>query len=455
MSWFRSKSKQSPASSPTTPTETPRAQETTFSVGDRVEIGQNGSWSAGSTGEVTYISGSFYEVMLDDRGLKIDASSAEFRLIAPYVPHVFQVGQRVRLPQEFVGNTWHTEPDFVAGEGPGPDGTGDPVSFPAGTVGTVMSADPRNLPPAEARYLVGLDRLEGRTAILAIRGINLERIPGRARIVSGDDGIDHVVPLFSYHDHVLLRKPLTGEDGSTFEAGLEGAIDVAGQDLPVSVMATCWETGIYTVSLFEDQSGRDRGVINVHASVLQLKSDFLTSPYPSISWTDEATDANSESASSRRSEAADGSPSAVDTSAVRDLWAWVVAATENDEEAADAIVAKGDHVKAVVRAAAVYILAKLREQGTDPVAYSRSMIGVITEKGAPGSTRDLWAFIVAAGEDDQKTADAILARGDHVEMLVWATSHIMGKLREQGIDPAAYGRSMMEVITEKGAKGEL
>jgi hypothetical protein len=51
-------------------------------------------------------------------------------------------------------------------------------------------------------------------------------------------------------------------------------------------------------------------------------------------------------------------------------------------------------------------------------------------------------------------ADAILANGDHVEMLVWATSHIMAKLRDQGTDPAAYGRSMVGGSAEKEDKGE-
>jgi hypothetical protein len=46
-------------------------------------------------------------------------------------------------------------------------------------------------------------------------------------------------------------------------------------------------------------------------------------------------------------------------------------------------------------------------------------------------------------------ADAILANGDHVEMLVWATSHIMAKLRDQGTDPAAYGRSMVGGSAER------
>lgn len=51
-------------------------------------------------------------------------------------------------------------------------------------------------------------------------------------------------------------------------------------------------------------------------------------------------------------------------------------------------------------------------------------------------------------EDDQQAADAILARGDHEKMLVWATNHLMMKMREQGTDPVAYGRSMIETTTE-------
>jgi len=69
--------------------------------------------------------------------------------------------------------------------------------------------------------------------------------------------------------------------------------------------------------------------------------------------------------------------------------------------------------------------------------------------------RDLWAFLVAAGEEDRETADAILARGDHEKILVWATNHIMMKPREQGTDPVAYGRSMIEAIKEKQAQREL
>jgi hypothetical protein len=165
----------------------------------------------------------------------------------------------------------------------------------------------------------------------------------------------------------------------------------------------------------------------------------------------------------KRQEAVDGVPSAVDTSEARDVWAFVVAVGEDDEEAADAIMARGDHMKMLVWATS-HIIAKLREEGTDPVAYGREVVGAITEKEAndsvPGAVdtsgaRRLWAFVVAVGEDDEEAADAILARGDHVQMLAWATSHIMVKLRQQGTDPVAYGRSMVEVITEKEAKGEL
>src|SRR6266567_3026558 len=66
--------------------------------------------------------------------------------------------------------------------------------------------------------------------------------------------------------------------------------------------------------------------------------------------------------------------------------------------------------------------------------------------------RGTWAFVVAVGEDDEEAADAILARGDHVQMLAWATSHIIAKLREEDMDPVAYGQAIVD-ITQKEASG--
>jgi hypothetical protein len=224
------------------------------------------------------------------------------------------------------------------------------------------------------------------------------------------------------------------------------------------------------VHISDDHSGSEKSIVDVRASALKLDSDFYPSPYSSIPRKDKATEADPESVVSGRpsfggkqQEAANGVPGDFDTAGARDMWAFVVAVGEDDEETGNAILARGDHAQMLARATS-HIMAKLREEGTDPVTYGRGAIGAITEKeandGVPGAVdasgaRRLWAFVVAVGEDDEEAGNAILAGGDHVQMLVWATSHIMVKLRQQGTDPVAYGRSMIEVITEKEAKGEL
>lgn len=304
--------------------------------------------------------------------------------------YVFQSGDRVRLAVEFVGNIWEKEPSLFAGQGDGPNGKGDPIAFPAGSTGTIT---PGTDTSPQARYAVIMDGpsaiMDSSSATLVVSAGNLEGIPGRTRVVSTGEDTFRIEQIFDYHDVVRFRRRITLRDGSTYEAGTLGFIDPFDFSMSqAQCMERSWETGIYQVRL-----PRDDVRFNLPASILQLDSDFRPSGRPP---------------SDQERRAVDGGTSAVDASSARDLWAFVVAVGEEDEQTADVILARGEHVKTLVQAATSHILAQMREEGKDPVGYGRSMIRAITEKEATdagfsgidtSSMRDLWAFVTATAED--------------------------------------------------------
>jgi hypothetical protein len=142
-----------------------------------------------------------------------------------------------------------------------------------------------------------------------------------------------------------------------------------------------------------------------------------------------------------------------DTSAKRDAWSRIVAAEEGEDEVVEAISAAGDLVKMLVYATA-RLLGYLHKLG-DPVAHGRSLLQAIKERkaseglDADGSAlRDMWALVVAFGEEDQAAANAIFAR-TYGLTLRYALAHIETFLRSRRRDVAAYGRSMLEAMTGK------
>jgi len=465
---FRSRAKKSEIVAVAAPAVAHEIRQTSFRVGDYVRtIGELDGLPAGCLGEVTEIEGDegkrSYRVMPEKYWLEIRATAEDLRLIAPYDPTILSVGTRVRLTQDFTGFLWE---ENIAWERQ--DVKGDPVSYVAGTTGIIVA----QRPAGADEYLVSPD-YQGRMSLaLAVRVSKLERIRGRTRVITDSDGGTHIQQLFSYMDVVRLRNDLTGEAGSVYKAGWVGYVRPINPAMSMlQSMEESWRTGIYTVHISDHPSSGGKGkkgIFDVRTSALKLDSDSYPSPYSSIPRKDKAAEADPESVVSdrpsfdeKRQGAADGVPSAVDTSEARDMWAFVVAVGEDDEEAADAILARGDHVQMLAWATS-HIIAKLREEDMDPVAYGQAIVD-ITEKeandGVPGAVdtsgaRRLWAFVVAVGEDDEEAADAILARGDHVQMLAWATSHIMVLLRQKGTDPVAYGQAIVD-ITEKEAKGEL
>jgi len=187
---------------------------------------------------------------------------------------VFQDGDRVRLAVEFVGNIWVVGPDLYAGEGDGPNGKGEPITVPAGSTGTIAPGS--NTSP-QSRYVVIMD---GRNAImedsrlfLVVRSANLERIPGRTRVVWTGADTFLVEQVFHYQDVVRLRTSVTTEDGSVYEAGTLG--DIIPMDFRLSQaqnMEVAWETGVYPVRL-----SRYDVTVNIPAAFLQLDSDFQPS----------------------------------------------------------------------------------------------------------------------------------------------------------------------------------
>ena len=232
-------------------------QEPRFHVGERVKtLTELGGWPAESTGYVQHLADDGRPNIRLDNGFWYDATPEDVERLPPEDPHVFQVENRVRLAKEFVGKTWAS--DF-AGEGDGPDGKGDPISYPVGSTGTIANTE---LSPK--MYIVALDD----NMKLLVPGIILERIPGRARVFTDPDGDTmHVRPVFRYMDEVRLRRDLAGEEG-IYLAGWTGQIRPSIHVAPAPGMRECWSTDNYTVWL--DQ---ERGIVNVPAGQLQLVSD--------------------------------------------------------------------------------------------------------------------------------------------------------------------------------------
>jgi hypothetical protein len=164
------------------------------------------------------------------------------------------------LTQDFNGFLWD---ENIASERDEPESNGGPVSYPAGTVGTVMLH-----PQGEEEYMVQLDYQK---MTLAARFSKLERIRGYTRVIPDGDGGVRIQQLFGYLDAVRLRQDLTCE-GRTYKAGSIGRIHSLNRRLPpVQVMEESWRTGVY--DMFLNDHG-ERSYFSVHGSALQLASDF-------------------------------------------------------------------------------------------------------------------------------------------------------------------------------------
>ena len=263
---FRSRSKK-PVTGPTARAVTDRTQETTLRVGERVKTTAEASGHpAGRTGEVTYVDDhgdkTFYRVTLDEGSWKVTATADDLERIAPYDPRVFEVGTRVRLTQDFAGHLWDED---IAAEMDGEEPKGNPVSYPAGTTGTVTMH-----PEGAEEIMVQLDY---KRLTLAVRFSKLERVRGETRVIRDSDGGMRIQQLFGYLDVVRLRKDLTLSDGRLCKAGTVGGIRPMSLHLThVQLMEECWRTGSYPMFLAED--GPDGPLIEVPAAALQLDSDF-------------------------------------------------------------------------------------------------------------------------------------------------------------------------------------
>jgi hypothetical protein len=263
---FRSKA---PEAESTSQASTNRRQEIEFRVGERVETTTPASGlSAGRTGEVTgelshrseHGDETAYEVTLDEGSWKITATGHELKRIAPYDPHSFEVGTRVRLLEDFDGFLWDED---IAAEMTDGEPRGEQVQYKAGAVGTVVMH-----PPGEEVYMVQLDR---QRMTLAVRFSKLERIRGRTRIITEPDGGVRIQQLFGYLDVVRLREDIPLQDGTTLKKGSVGGIrPMSAQATTSQLMEECWRTGNYTIFV-----GNPSGPLyEVPSGMLQLDSDF-------------------------------------------------------------------------------------------------------------------------------------------------------------------------------------
>jgi len=239
------------------------AQETTFRVGDRVvTLAKVDGHPVGIEGKVTGVHAdrrrSSYEVTLDNGTMQITATAGDLERVDP---HVFKIGTRVRLTQDFAGFLWD---ENVAFENDDVEQHRDPVSYPAGTTGTIAIVHPTDTD----QYLVQTDDDPN---ALVVRSSTLERIRGRTRVIEEPDGSTRIWQLFDFHDAVRLRKDVTFEDGSTRKAGSVGMIDSLDLHRPAAdMMEEYWHTGKYAVTFFE---GAERYHAELPGRLLQLDSD--------------------------------------------------------------------------------------------------------------------------------------------------------------------------------------
>jgi len=183
----------------------------------------------------------------------------------------FSEGDRVRLAKPFWGEI-DSDSETLLKDWDGPD-RGGPPTYAAGSQGTIIY--PNAAPPdfvremkANGKYLVAMD--DGRILYAGgpfpgVEGAALDRIPGRYQ-VARQGGQIQLRPMFNDGDRVRLTESFTSQNsGKQYEAGWEGKIWAT-----AVTMAECWRTGDYPVSLDDDPSGNDRGVINVPAGALEL-----------------------------------------------------------------------------------------------------------------------------------------------------------------------------------------
>jgi len=185
----------------------------------------------------------------------------------------FNEGDRVMLAKPFWGES---DPDTgtLLKDWGGPD-RGDPPTYPAGSRGTIIYPDPASREiieqmKASGGYIVAMDdgrELYAGGPLPEVEGAVLEKIPGQYQVIR-QNGKLYVRPKFSDGDRVRLTQSFTSEkSGEHYEAGWEGVI------CPLTVtMAQSWTTGSYQVSLDDDPSEADRGMIKVPAEVLELIS---------------------------------------------------------------------------------------------------------------------------------------------------------------------------------------
>ncbi|WP_132157815.1 hypothetical protein [Kribbella antiqua] len=200
-----------------------------------------------------------YEVTLDNGSMQITATAEDLERIDL---HMFKVGTRVRLTQDFAGFLWDQN---IAWEKDNPEQHCDPVSYPAGTTGTIAF----DHPTIAENYLIEIDDDPN---ALAVGSSTLERIRGRTRVIEEPDGNTQICQLFDFHDAVRLRKDVTFEDGSTRNAGSGGMIDALDLHRPAAeVMRECWRTGKYGVTFFD---GAEQYHAELPWRLLQLDSDL-------------------------------------------------------------------------------------------------------------------------------------------------------------------------------------
>jgi hypothetical protein len=179
-------------------------------------------------------------------------------------------GDRVRLVRPFWGvpdpDTGVLVQDWDAKD------AGQRPTYRAGSNGTIIYPYP--VPEyfveemrAKSNYIVSMDdgrRLySGNPSASPWVNTDLERIPGQYQ-VTHHKGKTYVRPKFNSLDRVRLRESfICRNNGKRYEAGWRGRI------FPLTMtLADCWASGLYEVSLDDDSSGRERGMVTVYAEAL-------------------------------------------------------------------------------------------------------------------------------------------------------------------------------------------
>jgi hypothetical protein len=249
MSIFRSRSKAAAPQDPRLLAEgvAPTAR---FKVGDKVRLTDHFVvFPVRTVGEVLSFSQNpqGYTVLFE-YSQPIDVPEQYLESVPPAVPHVFEVGTRVRLTEDLHG---------IALEKHQPEQESARVGLKAGeTAGTVTSSE-----DGSDNYRVELDRdplTGGSVGSISVSGQKLVATEGCATVSKAPDGAVRVTQFYRYLDAVATRAKVNMYDGYPLPEGSVGPIRPMSASSPITQeMQESWRTDVYWV-YFECADGEPR-----------------------------------------------------------------------------------------------------------------------------------------------------------------------------------------------------